>query len=166
MSSSSFSFHHLLIVVVVLLFGVVVSGDEKVAYSLESFAAGVEETFDGMKKEVSAEVTKIHGGKFPYMHDFEPNNFLQSDYDENPGQTQFDGQVALGRQNIFQICKRTKWSKHAIGAATRFIVSFHFLSPSNCDFAATSETDCQPVRRVTHSEHLIRNVRAKYKLHR
>ena len=84
-------------------FGLVTAGDEDVAYTLESFTSKIQGAFDDKKKDMVAEVQKLFGGKFPYIKDFEPNNFKQSDYDEKPGQTQFDEQVALGRQNIFQI---------------------------------------------------------------
>ena len=84
-------------------FGLVSCGDEEIAYNLEAYSFKLQKQFDQLEKDVKVELTAFVGGEFPFMHDFEPNNFHQDDYDSEPGDAQFSQQEFLGRQNIFQL---------------------------------------------------------------
>jgi len=52
--------------------------------------------------EASAEVTAITGGLFQYQHDFDPQEFLQEEYPEEPGKEQWKDQKSFGRKTVVQ----------------------------------------------------------------
>jgi len=52
--------------------------------------------------EASVEVTAITGGLFRYQHDFDPNDFDQDDYPEEPGKEQWKEQKSFGRKTVVQ----------------------------------------------------------------
>ena len=84
-------------------FSLVADGDEKIAYKVDAFASNVQKTFEGMGKDVTADVQSIAGGELAFIDDWDPPTFLASDYDEKPSTAIFEQQKALGRQNIFQL---------------------------------------------------------------
>jgi hypothetical protein len=83
--------------------GVVASGDEYIANNLATLESMLEKEFNKKAMDVSVELRTIHGGLFHFEEEFEPTKFLQSDYDNEPGEKQYEQQEPLGRQNIFQL---------------------------------------------------------------
>jgi hypothetical protein len=83
--------------------GVVSSGDEWIAYNLATLEFKLEEEFNKTAMDVSIELRTIHGGLYPFVEEFDPRRFLQSHYDNGPGEEQYEQQKPLGRQNIFQL---------------------------------------------------------------
>ena len=50
----------------------------------------------------SAEVISITGALFPFMHDYNPHEYVQSDYPVAPGDKQWSEQQSLGRKIVVQ----------------------------------------------------------------
>lgn len=57
-------------------------------------------TRDGV--EASAEVTALTGGLFRFQNDYDPNEFEQEDYPEEPGKEQWKEQKSFGRKTVVQ----------------------------------------------------------------
>jgi spermidine synthase len=84
-------------------FGVVTCGDDLFAYNLETIELKLREKFQEAKMDVSVELRQIQGGLFHFVDDFEPIEFLQSDYDNRPGEEQYFLQKPMGHQTMFQL---------------------------------------------------------------
>jgi hypothetical protein len=82
--------------------GVVTCGDIAYVYNLFTVEFHLKKTLTE-KYKVDVDLRTVNAGLFPFDYDFNPPKFLQSDYDNVPGQTQFEEQEPLGRQNIFQL---------------------------------------------------------------
>jgi hypothetical protein len=48
------------------------------------------------------ELRNIHGALYQFIHDYNPKEFNQEDYDSRPGRDQYANQAPLGRQTIMQ----------------------------------------------------------------
>jgi hypothetical protein len=84
--------------------GIVSCGDDLVAYNLETEEFKLREHFAKAGMDVNVELRTIHGGTFHFDDDFDGGRkFLQSDYDNRPGQEQYSQQQPLGSQHIFQV---------------------------------------------------------------
>ena len=97
--------------------GVVSCGDDVVAYNLETEEFKLREQFAEADMEVSVELRTIHGGMFIFKEDFDGGNkFVQSDYDNRPGQEQYAQQEPLGSQHIFQVVPKNPGEDFSVSA--------------------------------------------------
>jgi len=56
-------------------------------------------------EEANVEVVSISGGLFNFMHDYDPQEFLQDEYPMEPGNEQWKAQKPLGRKAVVQYDK-------------------------------------------------------------
>ena len=83
--------------------GVVSCGDTLAAYNMEAEEFQLQKYFEEAHMDVEVELRTLSGGQFPFDDDFDGGNeFLQADYDNNPGRAQYAEQNQLGSQHIFQ----------------------------------------------------------------
>jgi hypothetical protein len=78
--------------------GLVCPGQEDIAFRLDQ----AEKSMQKHLADVSVSLRMIHGGKYAYWEPWEPRRFLQSDYDNNPGLTQYYEQKPLAIQTLAQ----------------------------------------------------------------
>ena len=83
--------------------GIFSSGNENVSYDL----ADCERRIRDQLSESGAiiELRNIHGALYQYIHDYNPKEFNQEDYDSRPGRVQYANQAPLARQTIMQFIK-------------------------------------------------------------
>ncbi|KAL3915185.1 MAG: hypothetical protein SGILL_005765 [Bacillariaceae sp.] len=62
------------------------------------------------ESNATIELRKIHGAMYQYKRDWDPKIFKQSDYDSKAADKQFEEQIPVGRQNIFQLVRDQNFS--------------------------------------------------------
>jgi spermidine synthase len=83
-------------------FGVLSAGDKKVVYKMADMEATLKDTFKD-KKNVEIELRGIYGGLYEYKQKWEPQEFLQSDYDTEADYEHYYDQKPLARHTVFQL---------------------------------------------------------------
>jgi len=71
----------------------------------KSFKSLEEKISKGLARDgvaASAEVKSITGALFPFMHDYDPREYVQEDYPVEPGAKQYAAQNSLGRKTVVQ----------------------------------------------------------------
>jgi len=71
--------------------------------------------------EVSVEVTKITGGLFKHQHNYNPREYLQTDYPEEPGIKQWGEQKSVGRKTVVQYEVNTEHGNSAMPDLQGFV---------------------------------------------
>jgi len=78
--------------------GAVVCQQERVAYIIESLEQSIVRRFEEQNiSGIEVETVYIRGGLYPWMPDFEPNNFKATDYDMAPALKQYVLDTALNK---------------------------------------------------------------------
>jgi hypothetical protein len=85
---------------VVVEFGMVVCGNPQASYVLRDTEVALQQQ---LGSSISVSLDMIYGGKFPFLDPWHPKEFLQSDYDNQPGLDQYYGQEPLAHHVIFQL---------------------------------------------------------------
>lgn len=82
-------------------FGVVASGNRQVAYAFQQVEAKLRERYPPSDHSISVEI--LQGGTFPWIENWPPKLFYQSDYDTEPGLEQYFAQEPLAHHVVFQL---------------------------------------------------------------
>lgn len=90
---------------VVVEFGMVVCGNPRASYVLRDTEFALQQQ---LGSSISVSLDMIYGGKFPFLDPWHPKEFLQSDYDNQPGLDQYYGQEPLAHHVIFQLESKSK----------------------------------------------------------
>jgi spermidine synthase len=85
-----------------LEFGVLATEDKQIIFSLADVEANINERFKDVEN-VSIKLRGIYGGLYEYQHDFNPTEFLQSDYDTEEGFKHYYDQKPLARHVVVQL---------------------------------------------------------------
>ena len=83
--------------------GMVACGFERAADSILRIEASLQEQFPPQKNILDVTLQTIYGGKFKWLEPYESKEFLQSDYDNKPGQDQFFGQKPSAHHVVYQL---------------------------------------------------------------
>lgn len=79
--------------------GVVCTGNKNAAFHFDQ----LEKTVERSLADTTVTLKNIHGGKYEYWNPWEPRRFLQSDYDDEPGLTQYYNQKPLAVHTLAQL---------------------------------------------------------------
>ena len=91
----------------ILELGIVSAGQRDVAFRLDQ----AEKNIQNSLPKASVTLKMIHGGKYAYWDPWEPKRFLQSDYDNIPGLSQYYQQKPVAIQSVAQF-ERVKSSNY------------------------------------------------------
>jgi S-adenosylmethionine/arginine decarboxylase-like enzyme len=83
--------------------GLVSCGDLAVFYNVNVLEKKLNKRLQREGTSAKAEVVNLTGGMFRYQHDYNPREFLHSDYDSEPGDKQYAEQKPIGREMILQL---------------------------------------------------------------
>ncbi|KAG7346581.1 spermine synthase [Nitzschia inconspicua] len=83
--------------------GIFSSKLENPAYDFEKVESKIQRRLSGSGARI--ELRHVHGALYRFINPYNPDEFKQADYDLEPGNTQYDAQVPLGRQSIMQFVR-------------------------------------------------------------
>eukprot|EP00934_Nitzschia_sp_Nitz4_P001216 Nitzschia sp. Nitz4//scaffold98_size77359//36815//46705//NITZ4_005549-RA/size77359-processed-gene-0.17-mRNA-1//1//CDS//3329560760//1216//frame0 len=83
-------------------FGMLLAGYRNIKYDIPALEQSLQDTFKDAEG-VEIELRGIYGGLFEFQHNYNPQEFLQTDYDVVPGFDQYYSQKPLGHHSIFQL---------------------------------------------------------------
>jgi spermidine synthase/S-adenosylmethionine/arginine decarboxylase-like enzyme len=86
----------------VMEFGLVSSGDLSIFHNLFTLEKKLQKRLGRAGSRASVEVVKVQGGLHQFNHDYNPKEFLHTDYDQAPGDRQYAEQQPLGREVVLQ----------------------------------------------------------------
>jgi len=92
-----------------LEFGVLSAGDKKIVYKIDEIETSLKKSFKG-KENIKIELRGIYGGLYEFKDVWEPQEFLQSDYDTDAGYDHYFGQKPLARHTVFQLEEKENMS--------------------------------------------------------
>jgi spermidine synthase len=83
--------------------GLVSCGDLAVFHNINILEKKLQKRLLREGSATKVEVVSISGGLYPFKFDYNPREFLQNDYDSEPGDRQYAEQTPLGREVILQL---------------------------------------------------------------
>ncbi|KAL3917183.1 MAG: hypothetical protein SGILL_004834 [Bacillariaceae sp.] len=86
--------------------GVVSTKNTRANYAFEELEKNIKSRLSDTGAHI--ELRWVHGGLFNYIEDFETKEFKHEDYDHSAARAQYESQVPLGSQHIFQLMKSEK----------------------------------------------------------